>query len=227
MLAVSSKNDDASRARGRSAKHPEMLLREHHIAVFQANWNDKATNIKAIAEELSLGLDADGVRRRQPGGARAWSANLLPQVAVPELPDDPGAVCPHPARRGLFRGRRVLRRRPQARRISTRTTPSGSRCSSRSAAWTPISPRWTWRSPSAPFDRDRARAHRPAHQQVEPVQPDHAPLHRGGGRRGRGGSRRLHAAGAAGGQVRRQRDDQSVVICAPGGASRAGRSTPG
>ena len=29
-----------------------MLLKEDHIAVFQANWDDKATNIRAIAKEL-------------------------------------------------------------------------------------------------------------------------------------------------------------------------------
>ena len=57
VLAVSSKNDDAI-ARRVLRDHPEMLLRENHLAVFQANWNDKATNIKAISEELSLGLDS-------------------------------------------------------------------------------------------------------------------------------------------------------------------------
>jgi predicted enzyme involved in methoxymalonyl-ACP biosynthesis len=31
---------------------PEMPLRERHPAVFQVNWNDKATSIKAISEEL-------------------------------------------------------------------------------------------------------------------------------------------------------------------------------
>jgi predicted enzyme involved in methoxymalonyl-ACP biosynthesis len=35
-----------------------MLLKLDHIAVFQANSNDKASNIRAIAEQLSLVLDA-------------------------------------------------------------------------------------------------------------------------------------------------------------------------
>ena len=61
VLAVCSKNDDAV-ARG-GFTHPEMLLKIDQIAVFQANWNDKATNIAAIAKELSLGLDAHGVPR--------------------------------------------------------------------------------------------------------------------------------------------------------------------
>ena len=48
VLAVSSKNNDDT-ARRPFRDHSEMLIKEHHIAVFQANWNDKATNIKAIA----------------------------------------------------------------------------------------------------------------------------------------------------------------------------------
>ncbi len=87
VLAVSSKNDDAV-ARRVFAEHPEMLLREKHIAVFQANWNDKATNIKAIATELSLGIDAMVFLDDNPV-ERGLVRELLPEVAVPELPDDP------------------------------------------------------------------------------------------------------------------------------------------
>lgn len=87
VLAVSSKNTDAI-ARQPFREHPEMLLREDHIAVFQANWNDKATNIQAIAEALSLGLDAMVFLDDNPV-ERGLVRQMLPQVAVPELPDDP------------------------------------------------------------------------------------------------------------------------------------------
>jgi FkbH-like protein len=87
VLAVSSKNNDEV-ARRPFREHPEMLLREDHIAIFQANWNDKATNIKAIAEALSLGLDAMTFLDDNPV-ERGLIRQLLPQVAVPELPDDP------------------------------------------------------------------------------------------------------------------------------------------
>ncbi|MEP7295464.1 MAG: HAD-IIIC family phosphatase [Burkholderiales bacterium] len=87
VLGVSSKNTDEI-ARQPFRKHPEMLLREDHIAVFQANWNDKATNIKAIAEELSLGLDAMVFLDDNPV-ERGLVRRMLPQVAVPELPDNP------------------------------------------------------------------------------------------------------------------------------------------
>jgi FkbH-like protein len=87
VLAVSSKNTDEV-ARSPFRKHPEMLLREDHIAVFQANWNDKATNIAAIARELSLGLDAMVFLDDNPV-ERGLVRQMLPQVAVPELPADP------------------------------------------------------------------------------------------------------------------------------------------
>jgi FkbH-like protein len=87
LIAVSSKNSDQT-AREPFEKHPEMLLRLEHIAVFQANWNDKASNIEAIAEELSLGLDAMVFLDDNPA-ERGLIRKLLPQVAVPELPEEP------------------------------------------------------------------------------------------------------------------------------------------
>ncbi|MBB5315606.1 HAD-IIIC family phosphatase [Tunturibacter empetritectus] len=87
VLAVSSKNNDDV-ARKPFREHPEMLLKEDHIAVFQANWNDKATNIKAIAEELSLGLESFVFLDDNPV-ERGLVREILPQVAIPELPDDP------------------------------------------------------------------------------------------------------------------------------------------
>ena len=57
ILAVCSKNDDAV-ARQPFRELPDMLLREEHIAVFQANWRDKATNLEAIAKLLNIGLDS-------------------------------------------------------------------------------------------------------------------------------------------------------------------------
>ena len=87
VLAVSSKNHDEV-ARTPFQTHPDMLLRESHIAVFQANWDDKATNIKAIADTLSLGLDSMVLLDDNPA-ERALVRQLLPQVAVPELPEDP------------------------------------------------------------------------------------------------------------------------------------------
>jgi FkbH-like protein len=87
VLAVSSKNDDAV-ARSVFRSHPEMLLKEEHIAVFQANWQDKASNLRAIAETLSLGIDSLVLLDDNPA-ERAQVRDTLPTVAVPELPADP------------------------------------------------------------------------------------------------------------------------------------------
>lgn len=100
VLAVSSKNTDAV-AREPFEKHPEMLLKLEHIAVFQANWNDKATNLQAIAEELSLGLEAMVFLDDNPV-ERGLVRRLLPQVAVPELPEEPSGYARTLAAAGYF-----------------------------------------------------------------------------------------------------------------------------
>jgi FkbH-like protein len=87
VLAVCSKNDEAV-ARGPFVSHPEMLLREDHVAVFQANWLDKATNLEAIAAALNIGVDALVLLDDNPA-ERAQVRAALPAVAVPELPEDP------------------------------------------------------------------------------------------------------------------------------------------
>ena len=105
-----------------------MLLRVDHFAVFQANWNDKATNIKAIAEELSLGLDAMVFLDDNPV-ERGLVRQILPQVAVPELPDDP-RLRPYAGRRRLFRGCRFSAE-DRERAETTRPTPAAWRCRAR------------------------------------------------------------------------------------------------
>ncbi len=100
VLAVSSKNTDEV-ARTPFEQHPEMLLKLDHIAVFQANWNDKATNIQAIAEELNLGLDAMVFLDDNPA-ERGLVRKLLPQVNVPELPEDPAYYVRTLAAGGYF-----------------------------------------------------------------------------------------------------------------------------
>ncbi len=100
VLAVSSKNTDEI-ARQPFRKHPDMLLKENHIAIFQANWNDKATNITAIANELSLGLDAMVFLDDNPA-ERNLVRKTLPQVAIPELPDDPALFSRYLLAAGYF-----------------------------------------------------------------------------------------------------------------------------
>lgn len=100
VLSVCSKNDD-SVAREPFRNHPDMLLREEHFAVFQANWSDKATNIKAIADALTLNLDALVFLDDNPA-ERARVRQQFPEVAVPELPDDPALYTTFLAAGGYF-----------------------------------------------------------------------------------------------------------------------------
>ena len=60
---------------------------EEDIAVFQVNWKDKAANLSALSQILNLGLDSFVFLDDNPA-ERAQVRFALPQVAVPELPND-------------------------------------------------------------------------------------------------------------------------------------------
>ena len=100
VLAVCSKNEDAT-ARQPFREHPEMALKEDHVAVFQANWTDKAANLRLIAEKLNLGLDSLVFVDDNPA-EREQVRRELPMVAVPELPDDPAYFPRYLAAAGYF-----------------------------------------------------------------------------------------------------------------------------
>ncbi len=100
VLAVCSKNNepivlDAFR------NHPEMVIRETDISVMVANWNDKASNIEYIARVLNLGLDAMVFIDDSPF-ERSLVREALPQVAVPEMPEDVADYCSVLEGSGLF-----------------------------------------------------------------------------------------------------------------------------
>lgn len=92
VLAVCSKNDEAN-ARLPFARHPEQVLKEEHIAVFQANWNDKPSNLEVIAKALDLTPDALVFLDDNPV-ERDIVRRELPMVAVPEIPDGEPALWP-------------------------------------------------------------------------------------------------------------------------------------
>ena len=83
LLAVCSKNNPDD-ARLPFEKREHMLLRLEDFAAFQANWNDKAQNLREIAEKLSLGLDSFVFLDDNPM-EREWVRSQLPQVTVPEV----------------------------------------------------------------------------------------------------------------------------------------------
>ncbi len=90
ILAVCSKNEDAI-AREVFEKHPDMVLRLDDISCFMANWTDKAANLQSIAKQLNIGLDSLVLVDDNPA-ERAMARRFVPEVAVPELPDDPAGL---------------------------------------------------------------------------------------------------------------------------------------
>jgi len=86
ILAVCSKNNPEV-AEEAFAKHPEMALRRGDIACFVANWNDKAGNLRHIAKTLNIGLDSLVFVDDNPA-EREIVRRELPEVAVPEVPED-------------------------------------------------------------------------------------------------------------------------------------------
>jgi FkbH-like protein len=87
VLAICSKNQDDI-AREPFERHPDMLMKLEHISFFQANWADKATNLKAVAEGLNLGHESIVFVDDNPA-ERARIRQLLPLVKVPEMGEDP------------------------------------------------------------------------------------------------------------------------------------------
>ncbi|MEX0585773.1 MAG: HAD-IIIC family phosphatase, partial [Pirellulales bacterium] len=87
LLAVVSKNNDAD-ARLPFESHPETVLRLNDFIAFLANWDDKAANLRRLAEMLSLGLDSFVFVDDNPV-ERAWVRSQIPELLVVEMPDDP------------------------------------------------------------------------------------------------------------------------------------------
>lgn len=57
ILALCSKNNEED-VWEVFRKHPDMILKEEHIATAQINWRDKAANLRQIALDLNIGLDS-------------------------------------------------------------------------------------------------------------------------------------------------------------------------
>jgi FkbH-like protein len=91
ILAINSKNSwkDAIKV---IRDHPEMVLREGDFAAMQINWEDKATNLARISNELKIGLQHMVFLDDSPS-ERSWIRQRHPEVFVPEMPKDSCAFC--------------------------------------------------------------------------------------------------------------------------------------
>jgi FkbH-like protein len=87
IVAVCSKNTE-SVAKEPFEKHPDMVLHLEDIAVFIANWENKADNIRQIQNILNIGFDSMVFLDDNPFERNIVRENI-PEIFVPELPEDP------------------------------------------------------------------------------------------------------------------------------------------
>ena len=100
VLAICSKNTEHI-AKEPFEKHPDMVLRLDDIGVFVANWENKADNIKHIQSILNIGFDSMVFIDDNPF-ERNLVRQMLPDVTVPELPEDPAEYMPFLRSLNLF-----------------------------------------------------------------------------------------------------------------------------
>ena len=86
ILAICSKNNRSDVEALFAAR--EMPLKLSDFACMRIDWNDKASNLKAIAEDLNIGLDSFVFVDDNPT-ERELIRQQLPMVSVPEWPAQP------------------------------------------------------------------------------------------------------------------------------------------
>jgi FkbH-like protein len=87
LLTVCSKNTE-SVAKEPFERHPDMVLRMDDIAMFVANWDNKVDNIRHIQRTLNIGFDSMVFLDDNPFERNMVRENI-PEIIVPELPEDP------------------------------------------------------------------------------------------------------------------------------------------
>lgn len=87
MLAICSKNN-ISDVEEVWAQRDDMLLQKSDFVAMRINWQDKATNIRELAEELNIGLDSMVFVDDNPT-ERELIKQLLPEVIVSNFPEQP------------------------------------------------------------------------------------------------------------------------------------------
>ncbi len=100
ILAVCSKNTEEI-AKEPFERHPEMILHLSDISVFVANWEDKASNIRTIIDTLNIGADSVVFLDDNPF-ERNLIREMIPEITVPELPEDPAEYTRFLREQNLF-----------------------------------------------------------------------------------------------------------------------------
>jgi FkbH-like protein len=87
LLAISSKNNEEDVWQA-FEDHPDMILKKADFVAHRINWNNKAVNIREIAEELNIGIDSIVFIDDNPV-ERALVGQLEPEVTLADFPDRP------------------------------------------------------------------------------------------------------------------------------------------
>ncbi|RZJ01604.1 MAG: HAD-IIIC family phosphatase [Brevundimonas sp.] len=155
LLAVCSKNDEAI-AKTAFGGHSGMVLRQEDIACFVASFDDKATNLRRIAETLNVGLDSLVFVDDNPV-ERAWVKSQLPEVLVVDLPEDPTGYVQAIESARCFPMHRLTREdltRSGSYQARAKTTAAASSAADMGAFLADLEPRLTW-SGLLPDNADR------------------------------------------------------------------------
>jgi HAD superfamily phosphatase (TIGR01681 family) len=100
ILAVVSKNEQAN-ALLPFKEHPFMVLKEEDISAFVANWDNKADNIRLVQKTLNIGFDSFVFLDDNPF-ERNIVREYVPNVIIPELPEEPSSYLETLADMNLF-----------------------------------------------------------------------------------------------------------------------------
>ncbi len=100
LLAVCSKNEEIN-AKEPFTSHPDMVLTLDDFVLFYANWKNKVDNIKSIQTVLNIGFDSMVFIDDNPF-ERNMVRESLPDVVVPELPEDPSEYLRFLIEQNLF-----------------------------------------------------------------------------------------------------------------------------
>ncbi|MBV8638656.1 MAG: HAD family hydrolase [Candidatus Eremiobacteraeota bacterium] len=87
ILAICSKNNETD-AMEVLQRHPDMLLRPEHFAAIRINWESKSENLRALAAQLNVGLDAVAFIDDNPVECAEVQA-ALPEIRIIQLPGEP------------------------------------------------------------------------------------------------------------------------------------------
>lgn len=86
LLAINSKNTKEI-VLNTMENHPYMILKPDHFISMKINWNNKAQNMKEIADEINIGLDSL-VFLDDSEFEREMISSQFPEIYVPALPKD-------------------------------------------------------------------------------------------------------------------------------------------